>query len=106
MKQLSPQQRELVSSLMEQLRAIPGIKAVVIGGSVARGHARPESDIDLYIFYSETASFSIRSIRELPGRVNDSPEPVVTEFYGWWPWVNGGAWLTIGGQRVDFVYRS
>jgi hypothetical protein len=22
------------------------------------------------------------------------------------PWVNGGAWLTIGGQRVDFLYRS
>jgi hypothetical protein len=31
---------------------------------------------------------------------------VVTDFYGWGPWVNGGAWLTIGGQRVDFVYRS
>jgi hypothetical protein len=31
---------------------------------------------------------------------------VVTDFYGWGPWVNGGAWLTIGGQRVDFLYRS
>jgi hypothetical protein len=31
---------------------------------------------------------------------------MVTDFYGWGPWVNGGAWLTIGGQRVDFVYRS
>src|SRR5215813_10478485 len=24
----------------------------------------------------------------------------------WGPWVNGGAWLTIGGQRVDLIYRS
>lgn len=106
MKQLSPQQHELVSSLVERLGAIPGIKAVVLGGSHARGRALPESDIDLYIFYSEAAPFSIRSIRELAGRVNDFPEPVVTDFYGWGPWVNGGAWLTVGGQRVDFVYRS
>lgn len=31
---------------------------------------------------------------------------MVTDFYGWGPWVNGGAWLTVGGQRVDFLYRS
>jgi hypothetical protein len=31
---------------------------------------------------------------------------VVTDFHGWGPWVNGGGWLTVGGQRVDFVYRD
>jgi len=31
---------------------------------------------------------------------------VVTNFYEWGPWVNGVAWLTIGGQRVDLLYRS
>ncbi|HKY05044.1 MAG TPA: nucleotidyltransferase domain-containing protein [Blastocatellia bacterium] len=106
MKQLSPQQRELVSSLARRLGAVRGIKAVVLGGSHARGHARPGSDIDLYILYSEAAPFSIETIRELAEVVNDTPQPVVTNFYGWGPWVNGGAWLTIGGQRVDFVYRS
>jgi predicted nucleotidyltransferase len=105
-KQLSPQQRELVSSLAKRLGAIPGIKAVVLGGSHARGRAQPGSDIDLYILYSEAAPFSIQSIRELAEAVNDAPGPVVTDFYGWGPWVNGGAWLTIGGQRVDFLYRS
>lgn len=106
MKQLSLEQRQLVSSLAERLGAIPGIKAVVLGGSYARGRARPESDIDLYIFYSETAPFSIPSLRELAASVNDTSEPVVTDFYGWGPWVNGGTWLTISGQRVDFVYRN
>ena len=106
MKQLSPQQRELVSSLAKRLGAIPRIKAVVLGGSHARGRAQPGSDIDLYILYSEAAPFPIQSIRELAEVVNDTPGPVVTNFYGWGPWVNGGAWLTIGGQRVDFVYRS
>jgi Nucleotidyltransferase domain len=104
--QLSPKQRELVSSLAQQLGGIRGIAAVVLGGSHARGRAQPASDIDLYVFYSEAAPFSIQSIRELAGAVNDTPQPVVTDFYGWGPWVNGGAWLTIGGQRVDFVYRN
>jgi predicted nucleotidyltransferase len=106
MKQFSPQQRELVMSLSQRLGAIRGVQAVVLGGSHARGRAQPGSDIDLYLFYSEAAPFSIQSIRELAEAVNDTPGPVVTDFYGWGPWVNGGAWLTLAGQRVDIVYRS
>ena len=105
-EQLSPEQSDLVSSLAEQLAAIRGIKAVVLGGSYARGRARPGSDIDLGLLYSEAGPFSIASLRELAERVNDSPWPVVTDFYGWGPWVNGGAWLTVGGQRIDFLYRN
>src|SRR5262249_40273222 len=93
-------------SLVEQLRTISGIKAVVLAGSHARGRARPNSDIDLGIFYSEPAPFAIQSVRELAETVNDTPGPVVTNFYEWGPWVNGGAGLTVGGQRVDFIYRS
>ena len=106
MKQLSDKQRELVSSLAKRLEAIRGVKVVVLGGSYARGRARPESDIDLGLFYSEATPFSIQSVRELAEEVNDTPGPVVANFYEWGPWINGGAWLTIGGQRVDFVYRS
>ena len=78
----------------------------MLGGSYARGRAQPGSDIDLGIFYSEASPFSIESVRELAGAVNDTAGPVVTDFYGWGPWVNGGAWLTVDGQRVDFIYRS
>ena len=106
MRQLSPEQRELVSSLAERLGSIRGIRAVVLGGSYARGRARPGSDIDLGILYSEAAPFSTQEARELAEAVNDTPGPVVTGFYEWGRWVNGGAWLTVGGQRVDFIYRS
>lgn len=106
MKQLSPEQQELVFSLTKRLSTIPGINAVVLGGSHARGRAEPSSDIDLGLFYSEATPFCVQSVRELAKEVNDTPGPVVTDFYGWGPWVNGGAWLTIGGQRVDFIYRN
>jgi len=105
-KQLSPKQSELVSSLSKRLEAIRGVRSVVLGGSYARGRAQPGSDIDLGIFYSEASPFSIESVRELAGAVNDTAGPVVTDFYGWGPWVNGGAWLTVDGQRVDFIYRN
>ena len=106
MDQLSEEQRDLVSLLVTRLGTIPGICAVVLGGSHARRRARPDSDIDLGILYSEAAPFSISSLRELAEAVNDATSPVVTDFYGWGPWVNGGAWLTIRGHRVDFIYRS
>ena len=106
MEQLSAGQRELVASLVERLGTIPGVLAVVLGGSYARGRAQPGSDIDLGLFYSEAAPFSIESVRELAEAVNDTPQPVVSDFYGWGPWVNGGAWLTVDGQRVDLLYRN
>jgi hypothetical protein len=106
MKQLSAQQSELIATLAKRLGAIDGMKAVVLGGSHAPGRAQPDSDIDLCLFYSETSPFSMQSIRELAQEINDTANPVVTNFYEWGPWVNGGAWLTINGQRVDFLYRS
>jgi hypothetical protein len=78
----------------------------VLGGSYARGRARPGSDIDLGILYSEASPFSIGNVREFAEAVNDDAGPVVSDFYEWGPWVNGGAWLTVGGQRIDLLYRS
>ena len=106
MRQLSAGQRELVTSLSKRLGEIRGVKAVVLGGSHARGRAEPGSDIDLGLFYSEVDPFAVQAVRELAEEVNDTDGTVVTDFYGWGPWINGGAWLTIGGQRVDFLYRN
>lgn len=106
MNQLSPQQRELTSALVQRLSAIQGIHALVLGGSHARGRAQPGSDIDLYLFYSEAQPFALESLQHLVEAVNDTPGSTVTPFYGWGRWVNGGVWLTVGGQRVDFLYSS
>jgi hypothetical protein len=95
-----------VESLVGELSRIHGIRAVVLGGSFARGRARPDSDIDLGMLYDENAPFNIDALRDLAARVNEHGQPVVTDFYEWGRWVNGGAWLTIQSQRVDLLYRS
>jgi predicted nucleotidyltransferase len=103
---LSIEQRGLIESLCARLSAIAGMQAVVLGGSYARGRARADSDIDLGLLYRPSAPFSIEEVAALARELNDTPDPVVTRFYEWGPWVNGGSWLTIGGQRVDLLYKN
>jgi hypothetical protein len=103
---LSSAQRTLIESLNARLSRVAGMQAIVLGGSYARGRARPDSDIDLGLLYRPDAPFSIAEVSAIAGEVNDTPDPVVTGFYEWGPWVNGGSWLTIGGQRVDFLYKN
>jgi len=104
--QLSARQKELVDALVLELSRIEGVMAVALGGSRARGRARADSDIDLGVLYSDAAPFALGPLRALAGRWNDTPAPVVTGFYEWGPWVNGGAWLVSRGERVDLLYRS
>ena len=106
MLQLSATQSDLIASLSAQLANIPGIHAVVLGGSHARGRALPGSDIDVGVLYSEAAPFAIADLRAFAASHNDTPSPTVTGFYEWGRWVNGGSWLTVRGQRVDVLYRS
>jgi hypothetical protein len=96
----------LVRALTEALRDVPGLRGVALGGSYARGMARTESDIDLGVYYSDSAPLSVAAVREVTARFPGSEHPIVSELFGWGPWVNGGAWLTIDGQRVDLIYRS
>jgi predicted nucleotidyltransferase len=105
MNSLSFTQRRLVDSLVAELSAIDGVRAIVLGGSFARGFARADSDIDLGVLYSEKRPFGIEPLRDVVTRLNDHRQPVVTDFYEWGRWVNGGAWLTMSAQRVDLLYR-
>lgn len=96
----------IVDELVGRLAPIEGVVAVALGGSYARGTQRPDSDIDLGLYYREESPFSIEDIRRLADELNDAPSPVVTDFGRWGRWVNGGAWLTNRGQRIDWLYRS
>ena len=95
-----------LQDIVDQLSKVEGLQAIVLGGSWASGNQRPDSDIDLGLYYYNDAPLDIHHVRKIANKLNDFPDPEVTELGGWGTWVNGGAWLTIKGQRVDFLYRN
>jgi hypothetical protein len=103
---LSDAQRAIVDALVADIAPIPGVRAVVLGGSRARGRARPDSDIDLGVYYDGAAPFDIAAMRAVAAAHNDAPDPVVASFGEWGAWVDGGAWLIVEGERVDLLWRD
>src|SRR5215471_2092179 len=95
-----------LQDIVDQLTGVAGLQALVLGGSQASGTHRPDSDIDIGLYYSEHSLLDIDHIRKIAHNLNDFPNPVVTELGEWGSWVNGGAWLTIEGQRVDFLFKN
>jgi hypothetical protein len=87
-----------VENLAERLATIPGVVAVTLGGSRATATAVDGSDWDFGLYYrGELDPADIHSLG-YPGRVFAPGD--------WGRIVNGGAWLTIDGARVDLIYRD
>jgi hypothetical protein len=94
---------DLAARLMDE---VPGVVAVVLGGSRARGTATTDSDTDVGVLYRDDRPLDVDALRRLAHDLDPS-RPDVTELYGWGPWINGGAWLHVDGMgTVDVVYRS
>lgn len=97
----------LISGVAARLIEIPGVAAVVLGGSRARGVARPDSDVDLGLYYDPASPPSLPALRHLARELDDRGIGAeVTDLGAWGPWVNGGAWLEIDGVHVDWLYRD
>ena len=102
---LPAQKRPIVRELIDALAQTPGVVAIVIGGSYARGVARPDSDVDLGVYYDPDAPFPIEAITRIAQAFATQP-PTVTGFYDWGEWVNGGAWIHTAAGKVDLLYRN
>ncbi len=90
-----------------RLGQIEGVVAVALGGSWARGDGRLDSDTDLGIYYHPDQPPSIAALRQLAQELDDRhPTDAVTDFGEWGRWINGGGWLQIEGQPVDWLYRD
>lgn len=90
-----------------RLAEIPGVVAVVLGGSRASGAPEPDADLDLGLYYRAAAPPSLDRLGALARELSDPGAPAdVTDFGSWGRWVNGGAWLVIDGVRVDWIFRE
>jgi len=101
---------ETPDSLLERaaplLAAVPGVVAVVLGGSQATGAAHAASDTDIGLYFSEGAGLDLERLRAAVRDLVDDPDAgSLTEVGGWGPWIVGGGWLTMAGRKVDLIYR-
>ena len=94
---------EWLHPLAERLSHVSGVRAVLLGGSRARGEHTPESDFDLGLYYERP--LEVAALQRLASDVG-GPAARVTKCGEWGPWVDGGGWLSIGGVAVDWIYRD
>src|ERR1700739_4490064 len=100
-------QDPLLQRLVPALAEVPGVNAIVLGGSRARGTATENSDYDFGLYYSAATQLDTDRLREAMIKLVDKPGAAeVTPVGEWGPWIVGGAWLSIAGRKVDLLYRS
>jgi hypothetical protein len=84
--------------IVPRLVTLPGVVAVVLGGSRARGTDRPDSDWDIGLYYRGGFDAGLIAGLGFPGHVAQPGE--------WGRIVNGGAWLSVDGEAVDVLLRD
>ncbi|GAB1694414.1 nucleotidyltransferase domain-containing protein [Krasilnikovia sp. M28-CT-15] len=92
-----------LAELAGRLVRVDGVVGVVLGGSRARGTHTADSDTDLGLYYRPP--LDVDGLAELARDVA-GPGARVTAPGEWGPWVDGGAWLTVDGAAVDWIYRD
>lgn len=92
-----------IREMADDLAAVAGVRAVALGGSRARGTHRPDSDVDLGVYYDD--DLDLRALEAVAARWNGQAIPVAGPG-GWGPWVDGGAWSTVDGTAVDWILRD
>jgi predicted nucleotidyltransferase len=87
-----------IARLVADLGGLTGVEAVVLGGSRAVGEHRADSDWDLGVYYR--GRFDAEAVRRLglPGEVSEPG--------AWAGFMNGGAFLSVEGVKVDVLYRD
>jgi hypothetical protein len=97
----------LLQRIVPTLAEVPGVAAIALGGSRARGTATETSDYDFGLYYSADRPLDTSRLLQAARTLVDEPEAAeVTPVGGWGPWIVGGGWLTVSGRKVDLLYRN
>jgi hypothetical protein len=99
---------EELRRIADRLSDVPGVTGVMLGGSRARGAEHLDSDVDLGLYYRPPLDVhGLQLLAEALAEARPgSDRPTVTRRGEWGAWVDGGAWLTLGGTAVDWIYRD
>jgi predicted nucleotidyltransferase len=104
---IQPNSEPLLARFVEALSRLPGVHAIALGGSRARGAAGAHSDYDIGLYYEPGAPFDVTSLQRVVDGLDDTGRAAtLTPIGGWGQWINGGGWLTLAGTRVDLLYRD
>lgn len=97
----------ILARIVPQLAEVAGVAAVVLGGSRARGTATEASDYDIGLYFHHVTPLDTGQLLWVALEWVDDPAlAVVTSIGEWGPNIVGGGWLSIGGQKVDLLYRE
>jgi predicted nucleotidyltransferase len=81
------------NAFVERLKPVPGIVAILVGGSTARGTADKSSDTDLGLYYHRESPLNIAVLDAVAAECDDRKNVgLVTAIGEWGPWINGGDW--------------
>lgn len=96
----------MLEKIVEALKSVRGLEAVVLGGSRARGTHGPDSDVDIGLYYAKEA-IDLPLLRKIVQELDQEHREQLLAAPGeWGKWMDGGCWLTIDGQPVDFILRE
>ena len=97
----------LLRRLVAALAPVPGVEAIALGGSRARGTATAHSDYDIGLYYRADRPIDVAALGKVAAELDDRGAAAsVTSIGGWGPWIDGGGWLLVGGAPVDLLYRD
>ncbi|KRP99479.1 DNA polymerase subunit beta [Bradyrhizobium yuanmingense] len=95
----------LLTRLASVVADVPGVQAVVLGGSRARGRAHAASDYDIGLYFKSVLDTG-RLLAAAKTIADDPAATTVTPVGEWGPRIVGGAWLSVEGRKVDLLYRD
>lgn len=78
------QVESLIESIVEELKRVEGVHAIVLGGSRARGTHTSSSDIDLGIYYHPDNPLHIEQLSKVTTKLDDAHRLDVVTPIGEW----------------------
>lgn len=100
---LSAKAKDLATALI----FVRGVKAVVLGGSRARGLHRHDSDVDIGIYYDSKQTLDVSALNEVARSHDDlGRKKIVCAPGTWGQWLDGGGDLDSSGRRFELILRD